>query len=313
VIFETISILGGALALIAVQPPLRRIFPEKPKQTVWEEYWEEAAARHKHWDSCGMECDSHSSDIADHVRAATKPKVGTIAAAHHTLKTRYVPQIKEQLTAAGDIMQRVITERQEEQAARERTKAAVKGQVAPYERAETDIEAVNAAVARGANLVFLPEQTQWIDLLPAKVDQPRAEPRKDMTWRDRDHEINQRQKVTKEAQRLGKQVYLDHATNEYRMRDRFGESQLAANERALRDGLNNSLRQQMDAECARLGVDLTGYQQALQQASLGNYWLPDQPLSTAARGTAPVSSANEDMLRALGVWKDEDGTTLRQL
>jgi hypothetical protein len=257
-IFETISILGGAIALIAVQPPLRRLFPEKPKQTVWEEFWADAAGRHKHWDSCGMECDSRSSDIADHVLAATKPKAGTIAAAHHALKTQYVPQIKEVLDNSGNLFKEI------------------KGRTAPYERAETDIEAVNAAAARGANVVWLPEQTQWVD----------------MTWMNRDHEIRQRQKVTEEAQRLGKQVYLDHATNEYRMRDRHGESQLAANERALRDGMLNSFRQQ-------LGVDLAGYQHTLQQA---NYWLPDPPLSTAARGTAPVSSANEDMLHALGPW-----------
>jgi hypothetical protein len=230
-IFETISILGGAMALIAVQPPLRRLFPEKPKQTVWEEFWADAAGRHKHWDSCGVECDSRSSDIADHVLAQAKKPW----------------QMPDSLA--------VLTKK------------------APPVTPSSTLHAL------------------------------KTEPRKDMTWMNRDHEIRQRQKVTEEAQRLGKQVYLDHATNEYRMRDKLGESQLAANERALRDGMLNSFRQQ-------LGVDLAGYQHTLQQA---NYWLPDPPLSTAAQGKPPVSSANEDMLRALGVWKDEDGTTLRQL
>jgi hypothetical protein len=218
-VFETAAIIGGALALIAVQPPLYRLFPPKPKKTNWEEFWADAAVRHKHWDRCGVECTSPSSDIFDHIKSWNKP--GTLAAAAETLRTEYVPQITKVLDNAGN----------------------------------------------------------------------HRSPREDTTWMDRGHEMHQRQLITEEAQRLGKQVYLDHATNTYRMKDKpapLPEAPAFRLDLALLDEIEEKYgRQQQEP-----------------------YWVPrswaDEDGLTLQQ-KPPISSADEDMLRAMNKQLQADG------
>jgi hypothetical protein len=238
-ILETSLILGGAIALIAVQPPVRRLFPPKPKQTEWEKFWAGREAFWKHVDCCGWECDSKSSDIADHVLAAAKkPRGLSVATCAEELNTRYVPQMKALLDKSAELVAEYN-----------------KPTVGLATDAKTDIEAVDRAVKEGASAVFLPEKKQWVEFLqcdppPARLDAAlsKATTIQRSTWTDglsqaqswqtpnKWQALQDRAAFASDAERRGMQVYLDHKTNEYRAR----ETQLSRNLHALEAALGKA-------------------------------------------------------------------------
>jgi hypothetical protein len=214
-ILETALILGGAIGLIAVQPPLYRLFPPKPKQTEWEEFWTQEAIDAR-WGK------TQPTTLSEAFAAAIQGK-SDLARYQEVIKTAYVPQMKQVLEDSSKLFQKIKRETHNKPAAASTGLATA---------AHTDIEAVDLAVKEGASKVFLPETKQWIDFYTPRftdklsLAQSWQSPYKAQAQQDR-------AAFSADAERRGMQVYLDHATNEYRARETQLSRNLAALEAAL--------------------------------------------------------------------------------
>jgi hypothetical protein len=219
-ILETSLILGSAIALIAVQPPLRKLFPERPKQTEWEKFW---AGREEFWRE-----------------RVEKPKSGTLGAFERALKLN-LDYTKQALDNSAKLFQEIKAAEQTPTSSFTRENFELRNEqnkplgtlMIQTERGIKEVTpaGLDAALSKA---VTIPRST-WTDGLSQA-----------QSWQtpDRNQAIQDRAAFAAEAERRGMQVYLDHATNEYRARETQLSRNLAALEAALGKGWSYDFQEQ---------------------------------------------------------------------
>jgi hypothetical protein len=101
-ILEAAAIIAAGVGLIAFQPPLYRLFPPKPKATVWEEFWTQEAIdarwkteRPSGWGAVYDGLVQQKSDLAKY---------------EAVLKDQYVAQAKRLIDDSAQLFQEIKAE-----------------------------------------------------------------------------------------------------------------------------------------------------------------------------------------------------------
>jgi hypothetical protein len=227
VILETALILGGAVALVAVQPPLMRLFPPKPKQTEWEKFWDTDEIR-KRWNA--VEFDSKVNGTWGEPLPVSMCPV-TVAKVEATKKPTLAPPGSHKTAKSG-------TFAAYESALKlhlDYTKQALEKSSKLFQEIKAEAE------SKPIGTLMIQTEKGLKEVPPAKLDAALSKAQSSGWTTNRYHEdafaaVAQRQDraaFSADAERRGMQVYLDHATNEYRAR----ETQLSRNLQALEAAL----------------------------------------------------------------------------